>query len=126
MKTKNVFLLAAILTLSPLTVSDGSIATKEATAQPLPPGAPDLRVRVVDSPPPVFRHEVRVQRPSPQHVWLRGHYDRDDRDWAWHEGRWEQPPARGVRWVGPRYRRYHRKVRYEPEHWSNQRLIVVR
>ena len=116
MKAKNLILLAAVLSVSPYTVS----------AQPPPPPLPDLHVRVFDNPPPPFRPEVRIERPSPQHVWLRGHYDRDDRDWAWHEGRWEQPPARHVRWVAPRYRRVHGKVHYYPEHWSNQHVIVVR
>jgi hypothetical protein len=126
MNAKHAFLVAAALSLCPLTVSNGSIATKEATAQPMPPGLPDLQVRLVDDSPPRFRHEVRIQRPSRNHVWLKGHYDRGDRDWQWHEGRWAEPPARGVRWVAPRYGRYHGRVRYEPEHWSNEHLIDIR
>jgi hypothetical protein len=126
MKRKNVLLFATFLTLSPFTVSNGSVETKEASAQPEPPGSRDLRVRVFDTPPPTSRHEVRPERPSPQHVWQKGHYHRDDKDWTWNEGRWEQPPAPKVRWVEPRYRKDHGKTRYEPAHWSNEKIIDVR
>jgi hypothetical protein len=49
--------------------------------------------------------------------------DHNGTDWAWHEGRWEKPPAPKVTWVAPQYRKDHGKTRYEPEHWSNQHLV---
>ena len=123
MKVKYVLVGAAFLAFAPFTVSSGSFQTKAANAQEEHRGEADLHVRIVDTHPPASRHEVPSERPSPQHVWLKGHYDHNGTDWVWHEGRWEQPPAFKVAWVAPRYRKDHGKTRYEPEHWSKQHPI---
>jgi hypothetical protein len=66
------------------------------------PAPPAGDVYVVDAPPPP-QDEVILERPSPDHVWIRGY-------WAWREGRhvwiggrWERPPHAGFVWVEPRW-----------------------
>ncbi len=39
---------------------------------------------------PPDRVEVMTARPSPEHVWIRGHWDRRGESWSWTEGRWER------------------------------------
>lgn len=81
-----------------------------------------IHVRVAPDAPPPIRHEVRMYRPSRSHVWIAGYWDRQDDRWAWSEGRWEEPRQRGSRWVRPRYQRESGAYRYEPGHWSHQRM----
>lgn len=104
---------------------NGTLTAQAANTQEDRRYEPDLHVRMVDTPHPPFRHEDRGARPSREHVWLKGHYDHDGTDWAWHGGRWEQRPVPNVRWVAPRYRQDHGKTRYEPEHWSHQHVIEI-
>ena len=39
---------------------------------------------------PVDRVEVISPQPSPQHVWVRGRWERRGEGWGWIEGRWER------------------------------------
>jgi len=81
-----------------------------------------IHVRVAPDAPPPVRVEVRPYRPSRNHVWIGGYWDRQDDRWAWAPGRWEEPGQRGSRWVRPQYRREYGSYRYEPGHWSHQRM----
>jgi hypothetical protein len=83
---------------------------------------PSVHIRVAPDAPPPPRHEVRGERPSPNHVWIGGAWDRQDDRWAWAPGRWEEPSQRGSSWVKPRYQREGGAYRYEPGHWSHQKL----
>jgi hypothetical protein len=83
---------------------------------------PGLHIRVAPDAPPRPRVEVRPMRPSRNHVWIGGYWDRQDDRWAWAPGRWEQPAERNHRWVKPRYQREGGAYRYEPGHWSHQKL----
>ncbi len=40
--------------------------------------------------PPADRVEVITAQPSPQHVWVRGRWERRGEGWGWVEGRWER------------------------------------
>ena len=89
-----------------------------------------LHIRIAGEAPPRARYEARPARPSDDSVWLDGYWDRQDDRWAWQTGRWEQPAPR-ARWIPARYTRegchwYHQQGcawRYEPAHWSDQRLV---
>ena len=73
--------------------------------------APGVDVRldfVVQAPPPP-RREVIIERerPSAEHIWIKGY-------WRWHEGRhvwvsghWEHPPHAHAKWVEPRWEHRH-------------------
>jgi hypothetical protein len=81
-----------------------------------------IRIRVAPDAPPPPQREIRMERPSRNHIWIAGYWDRQDDRWAWAPGRWEQPGQRGSRWVKPRYQPESGAYRYEPGHWSHQRM----
>lgn len=85
---------------------------------------PGLEIRVGHRAPPPMRREMRTRRPDRQHLWVRGSWDWQQNDWIWIPGRWERPEYRNARWIKARYVREGRAWRYEPAHWSNQRLSM--
>jgi hypothetical protein len=124
MTKSRVFLssVALSLLLSPLVP-----LASTASAQPMPPPVPELRVRVVPSDRP---HDVRPRevvpydaRPSKNHQWIKGYYHHDGSDWRWNDGRWAEPPARHARWIAPQYKKVHGGTRYVPGHWSTEVVI---
>ena len=124
-KTKHFTLSAALLVMAA-----GVSFAGTAIAQPQPPMPPgvtfmpgDLHVRIVDSPRPAFRHEVRIERPSRNHVWQGGYWHHTGSEWNWSDGRWAEPPRAHARWIAPRYQKVHGGIRYTPGHWSTERLI---
>jgi hypothetical protein len=82
-----------------------------------------LSIRLAPDAPPRPRVEYRTVRPSRAHVWIAGYWDRDGDRWAWAPGRWEEPSMRGSVWVRPNYINEGGSYRYEPAHWSHQRLV---
>jgi len=99
-----------------------TVATAPLFAQ-LPPPLPGLEIRIGRQAPPRVRYERRMARPSRDAVWIRGFWDWQGDNWVWIPGRWTVPEERHARWIGPRYRREYGGYRYEPGHWSNQRVI---
>jgi hypothetical protein len=83
---------------------------------------PGLEIRIGHQAPPALRHERIPARPSRDSVWLPGNWDWQSNQWAWTAGRWERPDNRGS-WVKARYAREGTGWRYEPAHWSSQRLV---
>jgi hypothetical protein len=81
-----------------------------------------LRIRIAPEGPPPLRMERRSPRPSRNHVWIGGYWDRQGDRWDWAPGRWEEPAQRGSRWIKPQYRKEKGAYRYDPGHWSHQRL----
>ena len=81
-----------------------------------------VRIRIAPDAPPPLRVEARPHRPSRNHVWIGGYWDRQDDRWAWAPGRWEEPAERTHHWIKPRYQREGGAYRYEPGHWSHQKL----
>jgi WXXGXW repeat (2 copies) len=90
-----------------------------------------LHIRIATDPPPRARYEGRMVRPHRDSVWINGYWDRQQDQWGWISGRWEQPSNPRARWINARYIRegcpwYRRRGcawRYEPAHWSNQQLV---
>jgi len=81
-----------------------------------------VHIRIAPDAPPPMRVETRPRRPGRNVVWIGGAWDRHEDRWAWTPGRWEVPARRGSIWVRSQYRREGRAYRYEPGHWSHQRL----
>ena len=89
-----------------------------------------LHIRIATDRPPQGRYERQPPRPHRNAVWIKGYWHRQDNRWEWMSGRWDQP-NRGARWINARYTRegcpwYRQRNcawRYEPAHWSNQRLV---
>jgi hypothetical protein len=78
-------------------------------ARPAPP-PPPLAVQPQEPPmttnvePPPVREEVMVPAPSPQHVWIQGHWAWNGR-WVWQPGYWVIPPRPYAKWVPGHWRR---------------------
>ncbi len=82
----------------------------------------NLEIHVANTAPPRARHERRPPRPDRDSVWLKGYWHWDQNRWNWVDGRWERPADHSQRWVNPRYVRQGNSYRYEPPHWSRERL----
>jgi hypothetical protein len=115
-----------------LVLATGVLFAGTAIAQPQPPMPPgmsapfmpgDLHVRIVPQARPALRHEVRTERPSPNHVWVGGFWHHTGTDWNWNDGRWAERPQPKARWVAPRYQKAKGGTRYSPGHWSHEHLI---
>ncbi len=126
-KTKHLTLSAALLVLAAALPFAGTAIAQP--HPPVPPGMPappmmgDLHVRIVPQAPPERRHEVRIARPGPNHVWQGGYWNHTGTDWSWNDGRWFERPRARARWIAPRYQRVRGGTRYYPGHWSHERLI---
>lgn len=70
-----------------------------------PPNVHAPAVAIIREPPPPPHEEVASQRPSHEHVWIRGYWRHDGRVHVWVRGHWERPPRRGCVWVEPRWER---------------------
>jgi hypothetical protein len=128
-KTKHFTLSAALLVLAAGVPFAGTAIAQP--HPPMPPGMPapfmpgDLHVRIVPQARPALRHEVRIERPSRNHVWQGGYWHHTGTDWNWNDGRWAERPQgqRHARWIGARYQRVQGGYRYIPAHWSHERVI---
>ncbi len=79
--------------------------------------APARRVYVRVGPPAV-RVEVRGVAPSPNHVWISGHYRWDGDEYDWVLGHWEvRPRARAV-WVDGHWKKGRHGWHWMPGHWK--------
>lgn len=84
---------------------------------------PGLEIHVGHRAPPKLRSEQKPHRPGRDFLWIQGFWHWQGNDWDWVPGRWERPIEPGARWVKARYAREGSAYRYEPGHWSNQRLV---
>jgi hypothetical protein len=59
---------------------------------------------IVERPlPPAVSQEVPEPRPSPQHIWVAGHWRWQEGSYAWIAPHWELPPIPNATWVEPRW-----------------------
>jgi hypothetical protein len=63
--------------------------------------AADISIRIG---PPRSAREMRMARPSRNHVWISGYQRWNGNAYAWSPGRWEQPPRRRARWQSHRWK----------------------
>jgi len=81
---------------------NGSLVVNErVTVQP----SVNVRLNFVAVPPPPPRREIilEAQRPSRDHVWIKGYWIWHDGRHVWREGHWERPPHPRAVWVEPRW-----------------------
>lgn len=102
----------------------GPLESLPAPASELSPGQPPEAVpprAIADSPldPPPPRAEVMPAEPSPDHVWIAGHWERDPDKWTWVEGEWIKPPFLPVRWVPGYWRHQLGKFHWVSGHWAD-------
>jgi len=84
---------------------------------------PSIHIRMAPDAPPPPQVEVRMHRPSRNHRWIAGYWDRQDDRWAWAPGRWERPSRRGSTWIPARHQREGGAYRFEPGHWSHEKMV---
>jgi hypothetical protein len=78
---------------------------------------PARRAVVVREAPPPVRHEVIGIAPSPQHVWVQGHWEWHNR-WVWVDGYWAVPPRRQGVWIPGHWEQRRRGWVWIEGHWS--------
>ena len=106
-----------LISLAPVALL--ALVSAPATAQP----SPSLEIRIAHSAPPRIRFERTPPRPDRQAVWARGYWHWEGNRWDWVSGRWDRSANTRSRWIAPRYRREGRVWRYEPPHWSHDRVV---
>lgn len=72
----------------------GALAADAADA----PSAP-----LLNKPLPASGTDTVTDQPSPQHVYISGHWTWKDGAYAWASGHWELPPTNGAVWVASRW-----------------------
>lgn len=67
-----------------------------------------VNLNFVAQPPPPPRREVIIERerPSHEHIWVKGYYVWREGRHAWIAGHWERPPHAHAVWVEPRWERH--------------------
>src|ERR1035437_3795003 len=74
----------------------------DAPTVPVAPTLPDNAV-IKEPLQPAASQEIIEERPSPQHVWIAGHWRWQDGRYAWIAGRWDLPPRANTVWIEPRW-----------------------
>jgi len=85
------------------------------------PQAPDLgagELFKITLPIPERRTEVISAKPSPDHVWVPGHWDRSPGSWRWQPGEWRVPPFDGTYWVYGHWRYEGSGWRWTGGYWA--------
>ncbi len=96
--------LGRALRLSFLSVAlAGATAGVWAQANTGPEVAQTSPAPLLDKPLPPSTPDVVGDQPTPQHVYVSGHWRWQDGAYVWDSGHWELPPAPGADWVGPRW-----------------------
>ena len=80
-------------------------------------GGARISVGFISHEPPPARVEVVTERPSPDHVWIAGHWARNGDDYVWVSGRWERPEAGRHEWVDGRWDHEARGWFWVEGHW---------
>jgi hypothetical protein len=67
-------------------------------------------------PPP--QQEVMSESPSPQYVWVSGHWNRTPDSWSWSAGQWVQPPFSNAYWIPGYWQHQGGQYVWETAHWA--------
>ena len=67
-------------------------------------------------------------RPSKEHIWVAGEWNRDGDKWEWESGRWQEPPNKNAEWVKGHWRMSAGMWHWAPGHWvvTDKRLYVMK
>jgi len=80
----------------------------------------DAREWVVDEIVPIPAQKpagLAGERPSNEHVWISGEWNRDGNELTWRRGRWEKPPTRNASWMSGHWRFEDDKWHWTAGHW---------
>jgi hypothetical protein len=80
-------------------------------------GGTRLSVGFITREPPPARVEVVTERPSPDHVWIAGHWARNGDDFMWVSGHWDRPSGGHREWVEGRWEHEARGWYWIEGHW---------
>jgi hypothetical protein len=58
---------------------------------------------LIDKPLAPASNDVPDEQPTPQHVWVPGHWRWGQGSYVWVAGRWELPPVQNASWVAPQW-----------------------
>jgi hypothetical protein len=58
---------------------------------------------VVNQPLTPAANDTPDEQPTPQHMWIAGHWRWHDNAYVWEAGHWELPPTPNVSWVAPQW-----------------------
>lgn len=70
---------------------------------------------------PIPEDKVEViteTRPSKEHVWVPGAWERTGPHWTWQEGHWEKPPHKAAYWRRGHWRWVEGEWHWAPGHWA--------
>lgn len=78
--------------------------------------------------PPPPRQETIIAAPSPQAIWVSGHWGRTPGEWTWNPGTWVKPPFANAYWMPGYWQHRNGRFVWERGHWAaaDQGLIVAK
>lgn len=74
---------------------------------------------LLDRPLPASGTDSVDDQPSPQHVYISGHWSWKDGAFSWENGHWELPPAAGTVWVAPRWEKMNTGYTLVEGYWQD-------
>jgi WXXGXW repeat (2 copies) len=81
-------------------------------------GGAMITVGFISREPPPLRVEVMSERPSAEHVWIRGHWSGNGNDYAWTAGHWERREQGRREWVEGKWEHEKRGWHWVEGHWN--------
>jgi len=85
----------------------------------IPANAQAVVIQIGNQAPPAPHPEHRWASPSHSAVWIPGHNEWQNGQYAWVGGYYAYPPHKNSHWVAPSYPHNHDGYSYRPGHWSN-------
>lgn len=73
---------------------------------------------MVTEAPPALQQETVQVRPTPNHVWVAGHWSWRVNRYEWVPGQWELPPSQGAVWIPPYYEREGNVYKFYEGYWQ--------
>ena len=89
------------------------------------PAAPVQQEIIITTPPPPPQREIIVERPSPLHVWIGGHWGWRAGKHLWIGGRWALAPRPNAVWVAPRWDHRNGRYHYVDGYWRDAVVITT-
>lgn len=96
--------LGRVLRISVLSVALAGAAAVSLAQPGQPPAVGQVSpAPLLDKPLPPSTLDTVGDQPTPQHVYVSGHWRWQDGAYVWDSGHWELPPAPGAVWAAPRW-----------------------
>ena len=89
-----------------------------------PAPAPAPQEIVVTTPPPPPQREIIIERPSPLHVWIGGHWGWRAGQHLWVGGRWALAPRQNAVWVASRWDYRNGRYYYVEGYWRDAVVVT--